>query len=62
MGDSQQAAKLAKNVQHGGGGFGVVLFFKAGFWLVSQIFGCIVSVHYCWQCGLLIFSKRFAVA
>jgi hypothetical protein len=64
MGDSQQAAKLAKNVQHGGGGFEVLLFFKAVFWLVSQIFGyfLLLSVHYYWQCWLLIFNTRFAVA
>jgi hypothetical protein len=35
MGDTEQAAKLAKNVQHGGGGG----FSKAVFWLVSQLFG-----------------------
>ena len=35
MGDTEQAAKLTKNVQHGGGGG----FSKAVFWLVSQFFG-----------------------
>jgi len=35
MGDTQQATKLTKYVQHGGGGG----FSKAVFWLVSQLFG-----------------------
>jgi hypothetical protein len=39
MGDTQQAAKLTKNVQHGGGGG----FSKAVFWLVSQFLVIISS-------------------